>query len=376
MMKKSLSLLVLSLITPNFMISNAIAKEKAAAPIPKVPAFRAMLGPVYGPPTLYKGKIYILGSSGLLFESKDLTQKAEKIFQTKLKTVSEPVRDGNILYFGEGLHDDKESSLYAFDLDAKKLLFSVPVKGHIEKRATIVGDDLIVGLGPGGLASFNKKTGKENWRLIKDKEKTLHIDSTPILYKDSVLVGSIYDYKAILSVKIKGGAINWSTTTEKSPKSDLVVADEKVVAINSDGDLNSKNREIPSDFVVLDAKSGKQLFTKPMRGSNFFPQLVDNNVAFVSLSTGDLITIDLKTQKLTPIDQYAEPFLSSTFKQGKELCAISVMGRLFCYENFKLSRKKELGEVVIGKIVANPSVTAEVGSDKIYYPTVIGYGSL
>jgi outer membrane protein assembly factor BamB len=348
------------------LVSTSLAKsEKKVDPSP----LRKRIGPVYSPPVALKDNLYFLGSSGALYESNLDQTVAKEIYKTSRRTVAEILLEGTTLYFGDGMHEDKRSTLYAFDLKAKKLLFKVSVDGHIEKKPAIKGDLLITGLGPGGLTAFDKHSGKIIWNMRTADGKALHIDSSPVIRGNDLFVGSIYDQKMILCVRLNDGKIIWKYETAKSPKSDLLLSNDKIVSLTSDGKIDSEDREVPSDLIVLEADTGKLVFKKPLRGSNYFPQLISNDKAFVSLSTGDIIDVDLKNGNINPVDQYPEPFMASTFQFQNQNCAVSLMGRLFCYKGGKLSYKRELGEINIGK------VASEI-NHRIYLPSRAGFAVL
>lgn len=333
---------------------------------PRFDEWRVKVGPVYAPPAEYKDSLYFLGSTGGLFKTDKDFGNFKDLFKTNLKTVSGLLLDQGILYFGEGLHDDKKSDFYAFDIEKSKLLFKTSVKGHVEKKPVLVGDLVITGIGPGGLVAMDKKEGALKWTLDTVEGKKLHIDSTPLVAGDKIFVGSIYDYKGVVAIEASTGKVLWATATDKSVKTDLRLAGDKLVTFGTEASFNTEKRDIPSDFLVFDSKTGKKLVSKELRGSNLFPQLISGGEVFASLSTGDVISIEIKNGNVTVIDQVPEPFLASTFKRAGQNCAVSVMGRAFCYKGKKKMLSENLNENVLGWIESAPK-----GS--IFLPTRIGY---
>ncbi len=348
------------------LMSLIITLAFAQGPALKIQKERQDIGPVYASPLKYKGRIVFLSSTGGLYESTFEQKKLKLLYQAKLSTIAQLVLHGDVVYFGDGLHEDKESNLYGFDLKKSKLVFAVTVPGHIEKAVRIVGDKIITGLGPAGVGAFDLSTGKSIWHLKTHTEKNIHVDSEPIVDGDKFYVGAIYDHKAVLAVKISDGSVMWSADLEKSPKMDLILYKNKIIGLSTEAGLMAEKRDVPADFFIVDKDSGKLLLQKELRGANFFPQLIKDNAAFVSLMTGDLISIDLEKGAVTVIDQYPEPFIATTFSSSKGLCAVSFMGRLACYKNKKSMLKKDLGEQVIGRI--GPELAG-----KFYLPTRAGY---
>lgn len=332
---------------------------------PKIQKERQDIGPVYSSPIKYKGRMIFLASTGSLYESTFEQKSLKSLFRSKLSSVAQPVIHGDIVYFGDGLHEDKESNLYAFDLKKNSLVFSVSVPGHIEKAVKIVGEKIVTGLGPSGIGAFDLATGKILWQVKEFQGKKLHVDSEPVIDGDRFYIGSIYEHKAIMALKIADGSVVWNAPVEKSPKMDLVLEKNKLIGLSTEAGLMEEKRDVPSDFLVVD-KSGKILIQKELRGANFFPQLIKKNAAFIGLMTGDVISIDIDSGKVTVVDQYPEPFIATTFSSGDANCAVSFMGRLACYKNGKSFLKRDLGDQVIGRI--GPELAG-----KIYLPTRVGY---
>lgn len=349
--------------------SIALAVSPATDQVPKIQKERHDIGPVYSAPLKYKGRMIFLASTGSLYESTFEQKNLKSLFRTKLATIAQPLLVGDTVYFGDGLHDDKDSNLYAFDLKRNKIVFAEKVPGHVEKSVRIVGEKIIVPLGPAGVGAFDLSTGKPLWITKTHNSKNLHVDSDPVIDGDRFYVGSIYDHKAIMALKISDGSVVWSTGTEKSPKMDLVMVKNKLIGISTEAGLMQEKRDVPADFLVVDKESGKLLIQKELRGANFFPQLIKDNAAFVSLMTGDLISVNIENGAVTIVDQYPEPFIATTFSSSKGNCAVSFMGRLACYKNGKSSFKKDLGDQVIGRI--GPELAG-----KIYLPTRVGYNIL
>ncbi len=328
--------------------------------------FRKQIGPVYNPPVVYKGNLYFLASTGILYKGLSNLTSVKNIFQTKLNSVSGIILNDGVLYFGEGLHDDNKTNLYAYDVIENKVLFKTEVAGHIEKTPSIFKNLVIVGLGPGGISAFDSKTGKAVWAISEYEGKKIHVDSTPIVDDEKIYFGSIYENKSIFCHDANSGKYIWSVAMAKSPKADLVLSGEKLVSIATEADFSNKNRVVPSDFVVLDLKTGKILLSQPLRGYTVFPQIVEGGEAFVSLSTGDIILVNIETGKIKVVDQFPEPFLASTFKRNDDFCAASVVGRLVCYKNNVATKKDKLGDAVLGNI------TKKIDG-KIYLPTRMAY---
>jgi outer membrane protein assembly factor BamB len=327
---------------------------------------RLQVGPVYNSPVMYGDNLYFISSTGSLFTANADLKKVTKIFDLKQNSVSGLLIDGDMAYFGDGLHANELSNFYAYDLKLKKLKYSVKMDGHLEKTPIKWKNTILVSIGPAGLVSLDVDTGKILWSLNKVNKKELHIDSTPLIIDDKVFIGSIYKNKKIISLDPENGKIIWTKDLDMSPKSDLIYFENKIISVSTEGDLTSSERMIPAELVILNTKDGELFFKSKLRGANFFPQLIYNDKLILSLTTGDFLSFNFKNKTITPIDQIAEPFLSSPFIKKNDLCVASVMGRIFCYsKDYKKIDSFNTNEVIIGNI--------NKVEDSFYLPTRIGY---
>ncbi len=340
-------------------------------------SWRVNVGPTVSSPLSYEGALYFLATTGLLLRFEENDKKLEKIFQTEKSSVSGLTIESGIAYFGEGVHEDKKANIYAVDLKTKKLLFKKEVTGHIERNPVVKDGALFVSMGPGGFGSLNLETRKWNWIASKVKESKIHSDSNPIFYKGSVCISSVYEFKGVVCLNQASGVVTHSQKLKYSAKSELGLSGSKLFGFAHEADLVKSKWDTPSVFYIIDLEKKKTLKEVELRGFNFYaPELTTKtkeNEAFVSLSTGDIITVNLTSGKITYVYEFPEPFISSTFKYKEQLCALGVMGKLLCFKKtkkgFALSNEKRYFETPIGKI-------KESVNGKLYIPSRIGFFNL
>lgn len=362
----------------NFLAASAHASQKKALD-KMIAENRVKIGPVMGAPLAYKDKLYVLSSTGILYEARSDFSTLKEIFQTRDSTICRPLLHQGVLYFGEGLHESKKVNLYAYDLEKKALKWKISLKGHIERTPTIVGPLLFVGLGPGGMVAIDWAKEKVRWTLTTHGEQKLHVDSTPIIYKNQVCATTIYQQKGVFCADQKEGKITWMTALNKSPKGELSLSGERFVVFAMEASMGESKWETPADLVALDAKSGKELWKTGLRGYNFFAPYMDQKEAFVALSTGDLLMVNLENGKWEYVDDFPEPFASNTFVWKEQFCAVGLMGKMLCYQkrknasaklsSFEMVLEKRYYETVVGEI--------SVPSDStVFVPSRIGHFTL
>lgn len=347
-------------------VNHALAIDKKTAK--SALNIRETVGQVLTAPILYKKKLYYLNTKGHLFQSNLKMTTQKNIFKTKQSTMSSLVIDKGIAYFGDGLHNNKNSFFYAFNLKKKKLLFSKSIKGHFEKTPIIYKNLIIVSAGAGGLIAFNKKTGVKIWNISKFSGKKLHIDATPLLSKGKLYFTSIYKYPAIWSVKADTGVVLWSRYLKIAIKSDLQFYKKYIIALANNASMYSPSNK-KGELLVFNTNDGSVFKRHEVRGFNFFSFLVKEGSAWLSSSAGDVIKYDLKKFKITHLDKLPSSISTGTFIYKKNVCVASQKGHLACYNLYnKRVFNKKYKEIFAG-YVSNIE-------GKVFIPTPQGYFSL
>ncbi len=345
--------------------TNLFSKDKDAN--------RVKIGPTISSPLEYNDKLYFLATTGILYEMSKDHKSLTKLFQTKKSSVSGISIYNGVAYFGEGLHKDRNVNLYAFDLKTKKLIFSKKVKGHIEKEPILEGDILYVSLGPSGLGAFDIKSQKFIWITDRFKNNKIHVDSTPILYKDQICVGSIYEFKGLVCLNKSDGKVSFNQKLTYSSKSELGLVNDIIYGFSTEANLVNSKWNTPSTFFIIDLKNKKLIKEVELRGFNFFsPLKISEDEVFVSISTGDIITISLKNGLITYVNEFPEPFLSNPFMYNNQYCTLGAMGKLLCYKKTKagyaMTLEKRYYETPIGRVKSN--------SEVFHIPSRIGFFNL
>ena len=336
---------------------------------------RVKIGPITTSPVSYNNKIYFLANTGVLFKSNYDQSVIQNIFKTNKSTFSGLTLHKEFVYFGEGLHKDNQSYLFAYNLKTQKLAFKQVFDGHIERRPLYYKDIIYVGHGPGGISAYSTKTKKILWTQKKTTDGLLHVDATPIPFERNgrleVCVPSIYKFKGLACLDAKTGDILHTQKLLLSPKSETRLVNGYMIGYATKGTMNDNEFKTPSRFYIYNLKEKKLVKDIVLRGYNFYPPIIEEgSKVFVTLSTGDLITINLTDGKIGYVSEFPEPFISTPFKIKDELCAIGIMGKLLCFKKTKsgysMSKEKRYYETPIGNI------EKEINK-KLYIPSRMGY---
>ena len=331
---------------------------------------RTQIGPLMNPPVVSGKDLYLLATTGVLYQTDPLITKTKILFQTKINSICPLTLKDSVLYFGEGLHDDLKTEFYAYDLKQQKLKFSLPQEGHIERAPLITSDKIFIGLGPGGIAAIDLNTQKILWSKKKIEEGDLHIDSTPISYKNMICVASIYTYKGVVCLNEANGEKVFTISLEKNPKSEIRLSGHLLFGMSTEATMVDTNWKTPSTLYVIDLYKKKKTIDVNLRGYNFFAStLTSAQEVFLGLSTGDMILVNLHDGRITFVGEMKAPIVSTPFIRHGFYCAVSIEGRLRCYQRgkdeFKLAEEQEWQEVISG-------VVSSING-KFYIPTRAGY---
>ena len=294
---------------------------------------RSSIGSTFSSPVLYEKNLYFISTTGTLYKSGLDLLNPEVLFEGKKQSISGLTLIGSILYWGEGLHVDKSTTLHAFDLKTKKMIKEISVDGHIERGVFHYNNILYTGLGYGGIAAYKVNTLEKVWQTKVINNKPLHADGNIVFLEKKICTTSVYEFKGIVCLEPETGKTVNTFELKKNPKSEIVANDTMVVGFATEANLSDSKWNTPSNFYVIDLKNNKIKIEKELRGFNFFAPLLLADLAYVTLSTGDFITISLQNGSIGYVGEYAEPFINNPFIYKNNFCALGIMGKFMCYSN-------------------------------------------
>lgn len=317
-------------------------------------SLRSKIGPTVRAPHFIDNHFYFLSAGGVLLKASHKFESEKVLFQTKLPSASPLYKYGDLFIFGEGLHNHNESHLYIYNFKKEKLVKKLEIKGHIQRSPLIHSDLLLVGAGPAGLMAFDRKSYELKWQIKSYNEKGLHVDSNPVALNDKICFTSIYETKLILCSDLEGNILK-TFPAKKNPKGELLLVNNLLLTLETEADMMKLKFDIPSVVKIIDLKEMKINKEIELRGFNFFKPLdLNNGEVMYNLSTGDMITINVKNGKIGYIGEFPEPFVSSPFIYQSSVCSLGLMGKLICKERGKdqyvITKEKRYFESIVGEI--------------------------
>jgi eukaryotic-like serine/threonine-protein kinase len=165
----------------------------------------------------------VVGRSGFVYCLDATTGK--RIWQvptTQEVYCSPAVVDGRV-YVGEGLHENTGSIFRCLDARNGNLLWQFKVNSHAEGPPTIKDGRVYFGAGDDGLYCLDAITGQLIWQF-----PGYHIDESPVISGQVLLVGSGYDRASYLAINIRTAKVLWSRPMEASVWGTSALAGDRV----------------------------------------------------------------------------------------------------------------------------------------------------
>lgn len=211
------------------------------------------------------------------------------VFKTKQPIIGSPALNEGVIFFG-----GTDSVFYAVELSSGKLKWKIASRGQIRSTACFFNNLVIFNGGDGVIYAVDKQTGKINWTfatqcaLLGERryDPADYFDSSPVVYKNTVLVGSSDNYLYCLDAA--SGKKIWSFRAGDIIHTTPVIAKDKIVFGASDGLLYCLN--VAGNLNWKFKSVGHRNFPKgEMQGS----PVVSGNLVFIGSRDYNLYAIDL-----------------------------------------------------------------------------------
>ena len=226
---------------------------------------------------------------------------------------SSPVvtEDGKYLLIGQGLHQDRDCELLCVETATGKVAWTVKSTLHIESSPAVYGDLVVVGAGaiegtdgrptgdPGYVFAVRISTGKEVWRqAVNDPESAPVIDDAGMVY-----IGSGFNGTAVVALrsetneelKAKGlERVAWKTPVAYPVTGPLSLVGDLVIAGGGNSDMVHSNRNAKGQVMALEKKTGKVVWQVTTEDSILGAMACRDNVTLCPSRTGEILAVSLK----------------------------------------------------------------------------------
>ncbi len=304
--------------------SSRVSSDAGTSPAGLTPlwSFQPEEGLFLGAPAIVGKRIYVSanqtdlgGYTGLLasldFDTgKPIWQVTELDKQALPPFFSSPAvtADGKYIVIGQGLHQDRNSSLLCFETATGKLHWAVKTPLHIESSPAIFGDMAVVGAGaiegndgkavgdPGFVFAVRISDGKQLWKqAVNDPESSPAIDSTGTVY-----IGSGFNGQAVVALRSvsdddlqaqKLNRIVWRTPLAYPITAPVTLAGELVIVGGGNGDMVHSDKNPQGLVVALNLKTGQIVWQTKLEDSVLGRIVVRDAMMICPLRTGEVAAL-------------------------------------------------------------------------------------
>jgi outer membrane protein assembly factor BamB len=221
---------------------------------------------------------------------------------------SAPVYADGRIYFGEGMHTDKNSRLFCLNAETGKKLWDYQTDSHTESSPAVADGKVVIGAGYHGLHCVDVESGKLLWRYPKDasaEQRIAHVDCNPFIVNGRVYAGSGYKPQYLIDDKQKlnrifcldlntGNEI-WQERIEDSVYGSPLVAGDRVFFGTGNSTYSESIASKQSGVLCRDAATGKFVWDRRLPENVIGRPAADKRQLFVGCLDGNAYGLDLRS---------------------------------------------------------------------------------
>ena len=263
------------------------------------------------------------------------------------------VHDGKV-YFGEGLHTDKDCKLYCLNAFTGEPVWTFTAKSHNEGPPCIADGKVYFSAGDDGLYCLDAATGKEVWHC-PGKEQLLHIDTPVIVHEGKLYAGSGYNTFAVFCLDAATGKEVWKIETSLRSFGSPVISGKQVIYglgsgalttdLSTEEEKDKQGRDKPRETVAagmvlsLDRLTGKEAWKFELSRSVHTQICADAGAIYFASRNAKLYGLNRDTGKMIWTIDLGTPMVSgptiATFSRGRYTAALFTCtqdGRVYCHD--------------------------------------------
>jgi outer membrane protein assembly factor BamB len=223
---------------------------------------------------------------------------------------STPVLADGRLYFGEGMHEDKDSRLFCLDAATGAKLWDYRTESHTESTPAVADGKVVIGAGYHGIHCVDAVTGRPLWRYppnVSAADQALHVDSNPAIADGRVYAGSGYKpayvkekdkINSILCLDLNTGREIWKERVEDSVYGSPLLHDGKVFFGTGNSTYSQTFSSKRPGIISRDAATGREVWDCILPENVMGRPAADKYQLYAGCLDGKAYAIDLRTGRI------------------------------------------------------------------------------
>jgi len=248
-------------------------------------------------------------------------------------TASAPVRVGDRVFVGEGMHANFVCNLYCLNANNGEAIWKFQTGDHIESTPSVVQDRVYFGAGNDGVYALNTANGEKVWQFNAD----LHIDASPFVANGKLFVGSgpsrRYKTLQVVALDISNGKPLWRAPVAIPAWGSPRVDQGRVYVGLGNGRMTEavKPPETPAGALLcLDEATGKELWQFRARDAVFQQPTIAGNRVYIGSRDGSLYVIDAVSGKVHYEVAIGSAIIAPPTVDGDRVYVVTLNGLLKC----------------------------------------------
>ncbi len=249
-------------------------------------------------------------------------------------TASAPVRSGDRVYVGEGMHANFVCNLYCLNAATGVPHWKFQTGDHIESTPTVVNDTVFFAAGNDGVYALNAITGEKQWQFSAD----LHIDASPFVANQRVIVGSgpsrLFKTLQVVALDINTGNPLWRTAVDIPAWGSPRVVRGRVYVGLGNGRMTEpvKPPETPAGALLcLDEVTGRELWKIKTADAVFQQPTVDGDRVYFGTRDGYVYVANAETGEVIHRVAIGGPIIAPPTVANGRVYVVTMTGLLKCF---------------------------------------------
>jgi outer membrane protein assembly factor BamB len=248
------------------------------------------------------GRLYCLdGTTGKEVWQFDDEEDMKQVF-------SSPCVVGDLLYIGEGFHQDSGCKMFCVDIKTGKKKWEFKTKSHTESSPCVVDGKVYFGAGDDGVYCLNADDGKEAWHW-----PGLHVDTNPTVVNGKLYGGSAYgDEYWMFCLDAATGAPRWKVQSKLPVFGSATVYGKRVFFGTGNGNMVDDDKKPAGALLCLQADTGEILWRFDQLSNSVLTQpAVDEEHVYFGSRDGSVYCVQRLDGRLRWKTNLQSPVVSS-----------------------------------------------------------------